>query len=146
MILKDVLEGGCLRSGPFCLFVILDAVLCALKCIFVLIDNLLWHISTTFSFDMTTLLQPDTSSLLYCVGHIVFIYFHFSSVQPFFFLFFRLPLRHISKYITVLINKFIFKVRLGLNVVDLWTHPDSGTNSCSFIKTRWIKHFVLVSV
>lgn len=24
-----------------------DAILCALKCIFLLIDNLLWHISTT---------------------------------------------------------------------------------------------------
>lgn len=29
------------------LFVILDAVLCALKCIFLLIDSLLRHISTT---------------------------------------------------------------------------------------------------
>lgn len=48
MILKDVLEGGCCEEWSLPFFVILDAVLCALKCIFVLIDNLLWHISTIF--------------------------------------------------------------------------------------------------
>lgn len=48
LILKGVLEGGCCEEWPLLLFVILDAVLCALKCIFVLIDNLLWHISTIF--------------------------------------------------------------------------------------------------
>lgn len=58
-----------------------------------------------FSFDMTTLLQPNTSQLLYCVGHIGFIYLNFSSVHVFFF--FLLPLQHISKYITVLINSFL---------------------------------------
>jgi len=48
MILKDVLEGVCCEEWSLPLFVILDAVLCALKCIFVLIDNLLWHIGTIF--------------------------------------------------------------------------------------------------
>lgn len=65
-----------------------------------------------FSFDMTTLLQPNTSSVLKRVGHIVFIYFNFSSVH-----FWFLVPQHISKYITVLINKFIFKVSFVLNVV-----------------------------
>lgn len=53
---------------------------------------------------MITLLQPNTS-LFSRVADILFIYFEFSSVRLFFF-----PLRHISKYTTVLINKFIFKV------------------------------------
>ena len=55
---------------------------------------------------MITLLQPNTS-LFSRVADILFIYFDFSSVQLLFFVF---PLQHISKYTTVLINKFIFKV------------------------------------
>lgn len=58
---------------------------------------------------MITLLQPNTS-LFSCVADILFIYFNFSSVQGFFFF----PLQHISKYTTVLINKFIFKVTATL--------------------------------
>lgn len=47
------------------------------------------------------------------MGDIVFIYFNVSSVH----VYFVLPPRHISKYITVLINKFLFKVSLWSNLV-----------------------------
>lgn len=64
MILKDVFEGGCCEEWSLPFFVILDAVLCALKCIFVLRQFIMAH-QYYFSFDMTTLLQPDTSFLVF---------------------------------------------------------------------------------
>lgn len=99
---------GCLKSGPFRSFLILDAVLCALKCIFVLIDNLLWHISTIFLLIWQHCFEPDTSSLLLLCGLTSFLFI--LTFLPFT-VYFVLPPRHISKYITVLINKFIFKVK-----------------------------------
>lgn len=116
------LRGAAWKSGPFCLFVILDAVLCALKCIFVLIDNLLWHISTTFLLIWQHCFSP---TLVHDVTVWVTSFLFILTFLPFRFFFF--PLRHISKYITVLINKFIFKVSFDLNVVLqwLWTHPDT---------------------
>ncbi len=39
-----------LEMCPTHLFVILDAILCVLKCIFVLIDDLLWHTGILFFF------------------------------------------------------------------------------------------------
>lgn len=103
MILKDVFEGGCCEEWSLPFFVILDAVLCALKCIFVLRQFIMAH-QYYFSFDMTTLLQPDTRFLVFFprVADILFIYFDFT--------FICFPLQHISKYTTVLLNKFIYKV------------------------------------
>lgn len=60
-----------------------------------------------FSFDMITLLQPNTS-LFSSVADILFIYFNFILVQLFLGSFFSL--QGISKYTTVLLNKFIYKV------------------------------------
>jgi len=68
-----------------------------------------------FSFDMTTLLQPNTS-LFSRVADIIFIYF--GSVFGFF------HLQHISKYTTVLLNKFIYKVNVHWSGVLCCCFPD----------------------
>lgn len=103
------------------LFVILDAVLCALKCIFVLIDNLLWHIGTVFFWYNTA-----SPTLVYPWPGLQTFLFIFIFLRWILF-FFPPSWQHISKYTTVLINKFLFKV------VDCWK-----SRCFPYRHTRWM--------
>lgn len=119
-------EGVCWHQRPLPLFVILDAVLCALKCIFVLIDNLLWHISTVFFWYDDTASTRHYFIIFFFPGFWIcfyLFYFWLSFVSFLLVLFFLLPSlppsllgKYISKYTTVLINKSIFKVAASWDV------------------------------
>lgn len=89
-----------LRKGPLwwvvLYFVILNAVLCALKCIFLLVNNLIRHISTLFFFFFWYKTASTQSDFLFFEADNFVFSFNFFSCT-----FLNIPLY---------LNKFIFKV------------------------------------